>query len=83
MHIQDDGVTGVDIYNNTFYGHGTYNINNTYHIWLEGASEDVAIKNNIFYTLLDVDANNPSKLIIKTGAKPYFNIIDGCNASHA
>lgn len=56
--IQMEGVTGVHIYNNTFYGHNTERKGNTFHVYVSTGSTGVIIKNNIFYTDLDFHTNS-------------------------
>jgi hypothetical protein len=69
------GIHGVDIYNNTFINHNTSATGNTAHIKMTSADcTDVVIKNNIFYTILNVESNSRGNALYTSTAQTTANI---------
>jgi uncharacterized repeat protein (TIGR02059 family) len=61
VHIY--GIHGVKIFNNTFYGHNENAAGNTAHIKIQNECTGVEIKNNIFYSPLNVDGSSSGNAI--------------------
>jgi hypothetical protein len=78
------GVTGLDIFNNTFYGHCTEVPTNTFHISISpsdggATSTDIVIKNNIFYTLLNYGTEGAGCLIHLGTGQSWTGIVADYN----